>query len=70
MTDAELKKIGRNIKKAREAKGLTQAEVAKACQITANYYARIERGERMLTLPTLKKVVGVLETPSSSILTF
>lgn len=70
MTEAELKKIGRNIKKAREARGLTQARVARMCRITTNYYARIERGERMVTLPTLKKVVVALRIKSSDLLTF
>ena len=70
MADAELKKIGRNIKRAREASGLTQSEVAKACRITTNYYARVERGERMPTLLTLKKIVDVLKLKSSSILPF
>lgn len=70
MTEAELKKIGRNIKKARETKGLTQAEVAKMCRITTNYYARIERGERMVTMPTLKKIAMALDVKSSVILPF
>ena len=70
MTAKDLKQIGKSIKAAREARSMTQAEVAKKCQITTNYYARIERGECKFTLATLKQIVSTLKTQSSQILPF
>ena len=70
MTAKDLQQIGQNIKAAREAKGMTQAEVAKNCRITTNYYARIERGECQFTFKTLKKILIVLGIRSSDIMPF
>ncbi len=70
MTTKDLKQIGKNIRIAREAKGMTQAEVAKGCRITTNYYARIERGECQFTLTILKKIVTTLNETSAKILPF
>ena len=70
MTAKDLKQIGKNIRIAREAEGMTQAEVAKKCQITTNYYARIERGECQFTFAVLKKLVKALDVGSSQILPF
>lgn len=38
------KEIGEKIKKIRETKKMTQEEVAQKVGISANYYAKIERG--------------------------
>ncbi|MYB40181.1 helix-turn-helix transcriptional regulator [Candidatus Saccharibacteria bacterium] len=70
MTAKELKQIGRNIKAAREAKGMTQAVVAKKCRITTNYYARIERGECQFTFTVLRRLVRTLDISSSQVLPF
>ena len=70
MTAKDLKQIGKNIKMARETKGMTQAEVAKKCQITTNYYARIERGECRFTLIILKRMTKALDTTASLVLSF
>ena len=70
MTAKDLKQIGKNIKAARKNKGMTQAEMAKRCQITTNYYARIERGECKFTLTILKRMVKNLKTTASQILPF
>lgn len=37
--------LGKNIKKARNKAGLTQAQVAEKAGIHTNYFARVERGE-------------------------
>ena len=38
--------IGTRLRDARIERGLTQAEVADIVAVTANYIARVERGER------------------------
>lgn len=62
--------IGKNIKKAREKLGLTQAEVAEKAGINVNYYARIERGEARASYDTLKAVFKTLQVKSSDIFPF
>ncbi len=50
----------KNLKKARKKLGLTQAEVAGRVGITANSYARIERGTNP-SYETLKAICKVLK---------
>lgn len=71
MTDFETQKvIGKNIKEARAAARLTQLEVAEKAGINVNYYAKIERGEAISSLMTLKKILKVIGAHSSIILPF
>jgi len=63
-------KIGKNIKKARKERKLTQVEVAEKAGIHPNYYSRIERGELQPALDTLEKIFKVLRVKSSEILPF
>ena len=58
-------------KEAREKSGLTQAEVAKKAGIHVNYYARIERGEKIkprgYILNNIAKALGIkLKLPLES----
>lgn len=65
-----IEKIGKNLKKARQKKELTQVEVARKVGIHPNYYAKIERGEIQPALDTLEKIFKVLGVRSSDILPF
>lgn len=49
------------LKSAREAKGLTQEQTARACGMTLNNYARIERGDTGTTVSTLQKIADTLD---------
>lgn len=49
------------MKKARESLGLTQEEVGVKIGITANSYARIERGVKKPSFDTLKAICKVLK---------
>lgn len=64
------KELGKNLKKARQKAGLTQAEVASKSDIHVNYYARIERGEVNPTIDILEAIARALKTKSSEILSF
>ena len=55
-----LEKIGNELKKARESKGLTQTDVAKKVGLHYNSYAKIERGELQPSLKTLDKIYKAL----------
>lgn len=63
-------KIGKNIKKARKERKMTQVGVAEKAGIHPNYYSRIERGELQPALDTLEKIFKVLKVKSSEILPF
>lgn len=49
------------LKAAREAKGMTQEQTARACGMTLNNYARIERGDTGTTVSTLQKIADTLD---------
>lgn len=65
-----LQKFGQNLKKIRESKKLTQEELATKADLSANYFAKIERGEINITFKTLQKITVALKTKSSEILPF
>lgn len=48
--------IAKQVKEAREKKGLTQAEVAQKAELTLNYYAMIERAETNVSTDKLAKI--------------
>lgn len=51
----------KNLKKAREILGLTQADVADKAEIHVNYYAKIERGEAIPSLKRLQRIYKILK---------
>lgn len=59
--------IGRRIRAARLAAGMTQAQVA-AGEVTAAYLSRVERGQRRLAAPLLDRIAGRLGTTSAALL--
>jgi transcriptional regulator with XRE-family HTH domain len=59
---------GEIFKEARLQKGLTQLQVAEAAGINANTYAKIERGEQVPTLMTMKNIAKTLNINVSSII--
>ena len=64
MKNKEAVKIGKELRKAREATGLTQAEVAGKAGITTNYYAMGERGEKNITYKKMQRILKVLNVKS------
>lgn len=64
------KQIGEKIKAVRLQRGLTQAEVAKKAELSANYYARVERGDTNVTVDALQKITTALRARSADILPF
>jgi transcriptional regulator with XRE-family HTH domain len=65
---ASIERTAARLRKARHAKGLTQAEAAKKAGISENYYAQIERGERNPTTSVFLSVIKALGVPSKDIL--
>jgi len=52
--------FGNEIKGFREKAGFSQSELAEKAGISANYYARVERGEENPTYSTIHKIVKAL----------
>jgi transcriptional regulator with XRE-family HTH domain len=58
------KRLGNQLKSAREKTKLTQAEAADLAGIHVNYYARIERGEENPTFEVLHRIKNALKIES------
>lgn len=56
MNKEELKELGLVIKAKREAKGLTQHELAEKASVDRNYVGMLERGERNPSYLSLIKI--------------
>lgn len=60
--------IGENIKKARQKKGLTQAELGKKLNVSASMIGAWEKGIRHPKVGTISKIADALETEDYEIL--
>ncbi|MFE8596473.1 helix-turn-helix domain-containing protein [Archangium violaceum] len=54
------KRLGEAARTAREALGLTQAQVANAAEMSPAVYGRIERGGMMPSVPSLRRLAVAL----------
>jgi transcriptional regulator with XRE-family HTH domain len=62
------KRVGRNLRVYREAKGLSQEAFADALGFNRTYVGGLERGERNLTLKSLERIAGRIEVDPLSLL--
>jgi transcriptional regulator with XRE-family HTH domain len=62
--------IAAKLKKFRLKKDLKQVDVANKAGLNSNFYAKVERGEAIPSVITLKKILGALGVKSSEILSF
>lgn len=62
------KTIGRNIRKARDAAGLTQEQIAEKLGISQLHFGRLERGERPASLEQLANIARVLRVSTAALL--
>ncbi len=58
---SRLKLLGLNIKKCREAKGLSQANLAEKLGFSYEYVCRVERGQKYISLRKLFELADILE---------
>ena len=54
-------RIGEALKKARESKGLTQAQLAERLFVDTSLICRWEKGQRNVTLCQLEVILGALD---------
>lgn len=62
--------LGQKIKKLREARGLTQVELAVIINISPVYVGFIENGRRRPSLRTLERLARALKVSASELLPF
>jgi transcriptional regulator with XRE-family HTH domain len=63
-----IERTAARLRKARQDKQLTQAEVAKRAGVSENHYAQIERGEKNPTVSTFKSIIAAIGISSAEIL--
>lgn len=64
----DMKAIGTRIKKVREAKDLTQEQLAEKIGVSPTYMSVIERGVKLPRLRTFIEIANALDTTSDSLL--
>ena len=62
--------LGKRVRKIREDRGLKQAELAGMVSISASCITRLERGESMVSVFTLREIAQALEVPASWIMDY
>lgn len=67
---SRLKLLGKNIKKYRELKGLSQNQLAELVDLSREYVADVERGHKRISLKKLFSVVDALEIKCSDLVDF
>jgi transcriptional regulator with XRE-family HTH domain len=63
-------KIGGNLRKIREIKGIKQESIAKELGITTNGYGKIERGESAIKIDRLEQIASILGISALDIMQF
>ena len=61
--------LGRNVRKIREARGISQEDFADEMEFHRTYLGSIERGERNLSLKSVERLAVQLETSPIQLLT-
>lgn len=61
--------IGRNVRRFRVAKGLTQEELSNRCDFDQRYISQVETGQRNLTVLSLYELAQALDTTPVALLT-
>lgn len=68
MVDKGLKEFGARVRKVREARGLSQEELAARAGIHRTYIGGVERGERNVGLKNVLRIARALDLPASALL--
>jgi transcriptional regulator with XRE-family HTH domain len=63
-----LAKFGRNLRKHREAKGLTQEELAEKANMDRTYISDTERGTRNIAIKNVARLAKTLGLTSSALM--
>ena len=58
-----LRDLGHRLRKRREERGLTQAELADQCKLHRTFIGSVERGERNVSILNLRTIAKALRMP-------
>ncbi|MGB9886936.1 MAG: helix-turn-helix domain-containing protein [Moorellales bacterium] len=61
--EAELSQLGRRLRSARLGLGWTQEQLAEKANLHHSYIGQVERGEKVPSLRTLKRLAEAMNTP-------
>ena len=64
-----LRQIGDRIREHRMARGWTQDELGKKCELHRTFIGSVERGERNISILNLKIIAGALRVSLAELLT-
>jgi transcriptional regulator with XRE-family HTH domain len=62
------KTFGRNLRKYRKDRGLSQEKLAELCDLHWTYIGSVERGERNISLQNIKKIADALEIKATDLM--
>lgn len=62
------RQLGLTVRAERQARKLTQQELAFEAELSLTYIGEIERGQRMVSLDTLQRVAAAFEITASELL--
>lgn len=65
-----LNKFGENLKNIREGLGISQRELASLCSVDHSHISKIERGEKNVTVLTIKELAVALGIKPKKLLDF
>lgn len=68
MSNAQLRKFGANIRKARERTGLSQEALAEDAELHRTYVGSVERGERNIGLLNIIRLADALRVKPAALL--
>jgi len=68
MKDSEIQRFAKNMKKLREAKGMSQGDIHRATRIDRAYISNLEAGKQNPTLETIAKIAEALDITSDKLL--
>ncbi|MDP3955884.1 MAG: helix-turn-helix transcriptional regulator [bacterium] len=60
--------LGKNMKRIRAKKGMSQGDIARALEVDRGYISNIENGKKNPTIATIQKLANALGIPSSELL--
>jgi len=62
------KRLGKNLKKVRARKKLSQGALARLLEVDKGYISNIESGNKNLTLATIQRLANALDIPADLLL--
>ena len=65
---SESAKLGRNLKRIREEKGMTQGDIVRTLGVSRSFVSNIENGNTNPTLSTITNLAKALGVPSDELL--